>query len=79
MMMNSRERVLTALKRQVPDRVPTFEVVIDSQVMDPVPLKGSWKPGAADGKGLGRVGVTALHCMMNQVYYRYGRVFGVRR
>lgn len=31
--MNSQQRVLTALERKTPDRVPTFELVIDSQVM----------------------------------------------
>jgi uroporphyrinogen decarboxylase len=34
--MNSIERVITALERRVPDRVPTFEVVIDSQVIDAI-------------------------------------------
>ena len=55
------------------------EQVIESQVMDPLPLAGSWTPRATDGKGLGRVGVTALMVMMNEVYYRYGRVFGLKR
>lgn len=36
MTMNSRERVLAALQRKTPDRVPTFEFVIDSQVMDAI-------------------------------------------
>ncbi len=31
--MNSRERVVTALERKTPDRVPTFELAIDSQVI----------------------------------------------
>ena len=35
-MMNSRDRVLTALERKIPDRVPTFEVAIDSQVIDAI-------------------------------------------
>jgi uroporphyrinogen decarboxylase len=34
--MNSRQRVLTALERKTPDRVPTFELLIDSQVMDAI-------------------------------------------
>ncbi len=34
--MNSTERVLTALKRKIPDRVPTFELVIDSKVIDAI-------------------------------------------
>ena len=32
--MNSRERVIAALQRRVPDRVPFFECVIDERVMD---------------------------------------------
>lgn len=34
--MNSRERVLTALRRGQPDRVPFFECVFDPQVMDAI-------------------------------------------
>ena len=31
--MNSRERVITALERKIPDRVPTFEIIIDENVI----------------------------------------------
>ena len=31
--MNGRERVITALERKIPDRVPTFEFVIDEKVI----------------------------------------------
>jgi len=34
--MNSRERVITALERRQPDRVPLFECIIDAGVMDAV-------------------------------------------
>jgi hypothetical protein len=34
--MNSRERVLTALERKVPDRVPMLEWSIDSKVIDAI-------------------------------------------
>jgi uroporphyrinogen decarboxylase len=34
--MNSRERVITALQRRQPDRVPLFECVIDAGVMDAI-------------------------------------------
>jgi len=54
--MNSRERVLAAFQRKVPDRVPTFEVAIDSQVI------GAIQPGAslldfAETRGLDAVAV----------------------
>jgi len=55
-MMNSRERVLTALERQVPDRVPTFEVVIDSQVMDAI-VPGADACGFVDAMGLDAIAV----------------------
>ena len=34
--MNSIERLLTTFERKIPDRVPTFELVIDSQVIDSI-------------------------------------------
>jgi uroporphyrinogen decarboxylase len=34
--MNSRERVITALERRQPDRVPLFECVVDEGVMDAI-------------------------------------------
>ncbi len=34
--MNSRERVFTALEGKIPDRVPTFELAIDSKVRDAI-------------------------------------------
>jgi hypothetical protein len=40
--------------------------------------RGSWDPvgpGAVEG---GRVISTALMCLCNEVYYRYGRVFGTK-
>jgi hypothetical protein len=40
---------------------------------------GSWDPAGRNGDLLGRPGTTALRIMNQQVYYRYVRVFGVRR
>lgn len=34
--MNSRERVIAALERKVPDRLPTFEWLIDSGVINAI-------------------------------------------
>ena len=52
--------------------------VIDTQVMDPLDVKGSWTPRDVDGKALDRVAVTALSTMVSQVYCCGGRVFGMR-
>jgi hypothetical protein len=40
--------------------------------------KGSWDPDGSHGAELGRIGVTALMMMTQQVYYRFAKVFGVR-
>ena len=54
--MNSIERVITALERRVPDRVPTFEVVIDSQVMDAI-VPGADACDFVDAMGLDAIAV----------------------
>jgi uncharacterized protein YegL len=40
--------------------------------------RGSWDPAGPWAKQGGRVYATALNCLCMEVYYRYGRVFGVR-
>ena len=52
--VNSRDRVFTALQRKVPDRVPTFELVIDSQVIDAI------VPGADLLEFVDRMGLDAV-------------------
>ena len=52
--MNSRDRVFAALQRKIPDRVPTFELVIDSQVMDAI------VPGADLLEFVDRMGLDAV-------------------
>ena len=54
--MNSRERVLAALERRTPDRVPTFEVVIDSQVMNAI-VPGAGACDFVDAMGLDAIAV----------------------
>ena len=39
---------------------------------------GSWDPEGRWAKEGGRVYTTALNCLCMEVYYRYGRVLGVR-
>ena len=34
--MNSRQRIIAALERKIPDRVPHFEFVIDSKVINKI-------------------------------------------
>ena len=36
MKMNSRERVFAALKREIPDRVPLMELVVDPKVVEKI-------------------------------------------
>ena len=53
--MNSRERVIAALERRVPDRVPYFECVIDPKVMQAL-LPGSDYYEFNDWLGMDNVG-----------------------
>ena len=39
--------------------------------------RGSWDPGPLDATG-GRVAVTALHLLSEEIFYRYPRVAGLR-
>ena len=52
--------------------------VIDSQRKDG-DKRGSWDPDGVRGKQGGRVYATATMAMCLQAYYRYSRVFGVRK
>jgi uroporphyrinogen decarboxylase len=52
--MNSRQRVLAALERKVPDRIPTFEAAIDSQVIQAI------APGANLFDFVDQVGLDAV-------------------
>ena len=52
--MNSRDRVFAALQCKIPDRVPTFELVIDSQVIDAI------VPGADLLELVDRMGLDAV-------------------
>ena len=53
--------------------------IIDHQRMDPISFKGSWDPAGPWGHAGGRVYSTAVCVMCMEVYYRYGRVFGIKR
>ena len=53
------------------------EAVIETQRVDG-DFAGSWNPDGAWGEAGGRVYSTALMTLCLEVYYRYGRVFGVK-